>query len=92
MIDDVDVSSVHFIGFHSTPGCRKKVVEEVERRFWAERDGLSERMMMMMVMVMMVMVTMMTMMMMMRIEEYCLHLKTSHIIRGLDFIAVNSFY
>ena len=72
MIDDVDVSSVHFIGFHSTPGCRKKVVEEVERRVWAERDGLSERMMMMMVM--MVMVTTMTMMMvttmMMRIEEY----------------------
>ena len=77
MIDDVDVSSVHFIGFHSTPGWRKKVVEEVERRVWAERDGLSERMMMMMVM--MVMVTTMTMMMvttmMMRIEEYCLHLK-----------------
>ena len=88
MIDDVDVSSVHFIGFHSTPGCRKKVVEEVERRVWAERDGLSERMMMMMVTVTMTMVTMM----MMRIEEYCLHLKTSHIIRGLDFIAVNSFY
>ena len=61
MIDDVDVSSVHFIGFHSTPGCRKKVVEEVERRVWAERDGLSERMMMMMVTVTMTMVTMMMM-------------------------------
>ena len=68
MIDDVDVSSVHFIGFHSTPGCRKKVVEEVERRVWAERDGLSERMMMMMVMVIVTM--MMVTMMMMRIEEY----------------------
>ena len=34
--DDVDVvCSVHFIGFHSTEGCWKKVGEE--GGFWAER-------------------------------------------------------
>ena len=32
--DDDVVCSVHFIGFHSTEGCWKKVGEEVG--FWAE--------------------------------------------------------
>ena len=63
--DDDVVCSVHFIGFHSTEGCRKKVGKEAgfgQRVGWIEWNWL---MMMMMLLVMMMMVLMMTMTMMM---------------------------
>ena len=68
--DDDVVCSVHFIGFHSTEGCWKKVGEEAsfgQRVGWIEWNWLMMKMMLlMMVMMMMLMMTMTMMMNMMR--------------------------